>query len=87
MSARMDGQGQPHRRMEPQGRAVGYFHGQHQADHHMANNNDGEIGRRVVGALMMQRLAAMGAIVRDLQKAVEQGANTAGRAFEPGAAP
>ena len=48
----------------------------------MADDDDGEIGRRVVGAVMVQRLAARGALVGDLEIAAEHGALAASRAGE-----
>ena len=56
------------------GGPVGHLHREHQADHDVADNDDGEIGRRVVCPMMMQLLAAMRAGVGDFQIAPEHGA-------------
>ena len=44
---------------------------QDQRHHQMADDDDHQIGRKVVGALMMQFLAAHLALVRDLQERAE----------------
>src|SRR4029077_9911383 len=51
----------------------------------MADNHDGEIGGRIVGPVMVQRLAASGARVSHLEIAAEHGAFGASRTAEPGA--
>jgi hypothetical protein len=48
----------------------------------MADADDGEIRRRVVGALMMQRLAALGAMIGHFEIAPEHRTLAAGRAFQ-----
>ena len=68
------------------GGPVGHLHGEHQADHDVPDNDDGEIGRRVVGAMMMQLLAAMRAGVGHFQITPEHGPNAASRAFVRGTA-
>jgi len=75
-----DRQRQPQCRMQPYRRPEGYFHGKHEADHDVADNDDGEVGRRVVGALVMQCLAAIGAGIGDLEITAEHGAGAAGGA-------
>ena len=72
--------------MQPKRRTIGHFHGEQQLEHHMADNDDGEIGRGVVGAMVMQRLAAIWALVGDLQIAAEQSSLAAGRAAKQRAA-
>ena len=92
LDRRQQHEGQDHREREPQrgvkphGRAVGHLDGQNEAHHDMAHDDNREVGRRVVGAVMVQGLAAMGTIVRDLEVAAKQGSGTAGRAFQRGAA-
>ena len=76
-----DGERQPQRRMHPERRPVGHLHGEHKADHDVADNDDGEIGRRVVGAMMMQGLAAIGAGIGHLEVAPKHGALAAGGAL------
>ena len=80
------GQWQPDHRMEPEGRPVGHLDYEHQAHHDVADNDDGEIGRRVVGAVVMQLFAAGGAGVGHLQIAPEHGTAAAGRAAQTRAA-
>src|SRR5262245_35638782 len=43
------------------------MHGEHTADDEMSDNDNGEIGRGVIGTVMMQVLAAMGTCVGDLE--------------------
>ena len=52
-----------------------------QAHHDMADDDDGEIRRRVVGAMMVQFFAARGAFIR-FQIAPVHGASAARRASE-----
>ena len=46
----------------------------------MAHDQDGQIGRAVIGALVVQRLAADGAAFADLEIAAQERAGPAGRA-------
>ena len=60
-----------------------------QDDRHqdMTDDDDHEIGGKIVGAVVMQLLAAMRALVGDLQKGAEHAAFAAGRAAAAKAAP
>jgi len=68
--------------MQPERGPVGHLHHEHPADHDVAHDHDGEIRRRVIGAVMVQLLAALGTGVGHLELAPEHGAGAAGGAFE-----
>src|SRR5262245_6119219 len=69
--------------MQPKRRPVGHLHGEHQANHDMADDDDGEIRRRIIGPVMVQRLATSGAGLSHLEIAAEHGAFAASRAGQP----
>jgi hypothetical protein len=48
----------------------------------VAVDDDGEIRRGVVGAVVVQRLISMWTVIGNFQEAVEHGANAARWAFE-----
>jgi hypothetical protein len=52
-----------------------------EAYNEVADDHDGEVRRRVVGAVVVQLLTAMGAGIDDFEIAPEHGALAAGRAF------
>jgi hypothetical protein len=68
--------------MQPKRRPVRHLDREHQADHDMAHDRNGEIGRGVVGALMVQRLGAMRTVVGDFEVTREHQAHAASRTFE-----
>ena len=63
-------QRQPDDHVHPERRHQRLLHRQQAADHDVPDDHDGEVGRRIVGALMMQLLAAHRARVVHLQVAV-----------------
>jgi len=71
--------------MNPQGRREGALHGQDGGNDDVAENQDGEIGRRIIGAVMVECLAAARAGVLHLEVAPEERALAAGRAAPQGA--
>ena len=77
---RIERQRQPERDMHPIGRGEGDFDRERQRHHDVADDEDDEIGRRVVGAVMMQILAAGRALIGDFQERAEQLALAAIRA-------
>ena len=68
--------------MDPYFRLVSDFHPGEQRDNDVSHDEDREIGRRVVCAVMMEFLTAMVAIVSDFQKLAEEFPFTACRTFE-----
>jgi hypothetical protein len=84
---RQDGQGEderkrkPQRRVYPERRSVCHLHGEDEAYNDVADDHDGEVRRRVVGAVVVQLLTAMEAGIDDFEIAPEHGALAAGRAF------
>src|SRR5690606_9384024 len=61
----------PDRQVKPDGQENGRFDYSKAADDYMAHNGDNEIGRQVVGPVMMYFLAAMVAAMHRLQKLAE----------------
>ena len=61
--------------------AACHLHGEDEAYNEVAHDHDGEVRRRVVGAVVVQLLTAMGAGIDDFEIAPEHGALAAGRAF------
>ena len=72
--------------MQPERRPVSHLHRQHEADDDVADDDDGEIGRSIVGPMVMQRLPAFRTMVRDFEVAPEHGALAASRAAKLGPA-
>src|SRR5262245_23629397 len=81
LDAREKGQRQrsPQQRMQPQRRREGALDGQDGADDHVAYDQDGEIGGRVVGAVVMEGLPAAGTRLPHLEIAGKQWSCAAGR--------
>ena len=65
------GQWQPYREMDPQLRLPHFFHKQHKWNDHVAYGKDREIGRGVIGALMVQGGSALGAGCHNTQIGLE----------------
>ena len=73
--------------MDPVGRLVDHFDMQDQRHDQVADDHDHQIGRKVVGALMMQFLAAGLAAIRDFEKRTEDVPFTTGRTLAAQAVP
>src|SRR2546421_919206 len=80
-------QRQEHRGMDPVGRLIGHLDMQNKRHDQVPDDHDDQIGRKVVGPLVMQFLAADIAAVRDLEEAAEHAAVAAIRAAPAQAAP
>ena len=61
--------------MKPKRRPIGHLDRQDKADNHMPDNDDREIGRRVVRTMMMQLFTAMGTLVDDFQVLMKETAD------------
>ena len=70
----------PQRHMDPDLRMIEHFHRQHGRNDDMSDNGDGEIGRCVVGPVMVDFLTTVVAVMDRGQKALEQFAPAAGGA-------
>ena len=83
-----DGEGErqcqrpPDGSMDPDVRSIGHFNPEHGRDNHVADDEDGEIGRGVVRAVVMEFFAALTAIVSDFQIFPEYLSLATRRAFE-----
>ncbi len=66
--------------MDPERREIFEFEPEHHRHDDVADDHDGEIGRSVIGLMMMELFAAIRAIVRDFQEFAEQAATAASRA-------
>ena len=73
-------QRQPEQEMHPIGRREGNLDREHERHHDVTDNENDEIGRSVVGALMMERLSAGRAMIGHLQECAKQPAAAAMRA-------
>src|SRR5262245_46622190 len=71
----------PQRRVYPERRSVCHLHGEDEEYNNVADDHDGEVRRRVVGAVVVQLLTAMGAGIDDFEIAPGHGAFAAGRVF------
>lgn len=65
-------QGQPDHRVHPGCRGICALQPQNSADNNVADHNDGEIRGRIIGALVVEILAAGRALIRNLQEAAKQ---------------
>ena len=65
-------EGQPQQRMHPVWRRERSLDIQHQRQHEMADQDDHEIGREVVRAMITERLAAFLAMVGNLHEGAEE---------------
>ena len=77
----------PQRHADPDRRSDFGFHHQHDRHQDVADDDDHQIGGKIVGAVVMQLLAAVRALVGDLQKGAEHTALAAGRAAPAQPAP
>jgi hypothetical protein len=73
-------QRQPQGQMHPIGRRIFDLNQQRQRHHDVTDDQDHEIGRGIVGALMKIRLVTHGAFIDDLEKGTKQMAFAAIRA-------
>ena len=80
-------QGKPDDAMDPQGRFPYLLDHQHRRHNDMRNHCDGEIGRGIIGAVVMQGSAAMAALRRHGEIGLQKGSDAAAWAFQPQAAP
>lgn len=81
------GERQPYSELKPRQWCVSHFNGEDRRYDGVTDKDDHEIGRKVVGAMMMKTLAALLAMVGDLQEAPEQRALSAIWAFSQKSAP
>lgn len=78
------GEDDPDRNLQREGWGPDPFHHEHQRDQEFADDENREIGRRIVGAVVMKFFAALRTLVRDLQIAPEQSLAAAIRAAQAG---
>lgn len=62
---------QPQHQVHPVGRRIVGLHRQHGWDQHVSDDQDHDVGREIVGAMMMQLLAARIAAILHLEKGSE----------------
>ena len=67
--------------MDEVGRLPYPLNNDNERDHDVAHNKNGEIGWRIIGALVVQCFAAMGARIVYLHEFMEQETLATGRAF------
>jgi hypothetical protein len=76
-------QRQPHGPVHPNGRCIGALHPKHATNRDVAHDTDGEIGGRVIGAMMMQFLATCRTAISHLEERAKQSAFTAAWTPQP----
>src|SRR5882757_7268150 len=74
-------QRKPYRELKPRGRRVGDLDREDRRHDDVADHDDDQIGGEIIRAMMMEFLAACGAMVGDLEEPAEQIACSAMRAF------
>jgi hypothetical protein len=63
--------------VKPKRRAESHFDSQNKADDHMADNDNREVGRGIIGTMMVKGFATMRTVIAHLQIAREKRADAA----------